>query len=83
MKRIVWFVVLKVLECAAVFFVGWFYWWLAGHWGSTGTERYVGAFLIYPFLTFIIVSTLVLAVAGVVWLIRKNNEWSKRLSGEK
>jgi len=83
MKRIVWFVVLKVLECAAVFFLGWFYWWLAGYWGATGTERCIGAFLIYPFLSFILISALVLAGYGVAWLIRKNIEWSKRLSGEK
>ena len=80
MKRIAWFVVLKVLECAALFFVGWFYWWLAGRGGEVGTERYITAFMGFPILTAVIIAILILIVAGICWIIRQNIKWSKRLS---
>ena len=82
MKRIVWFVVLKVLECAAVFFVGWFYWWLAGVAPTEDVPRVVNAFFFYPILTFILIVVLRALVWVVVWVIRKNLEWSHRLSGK-
>ena len=82
MKKIVWFVILKVAEIVGVIIVlGWTYWWLSQFMGfDTFGERMGFAFVALPVLTLCAVIGIWAAYFGILRLIKKNLEWVERLS---